>query len=266
MTSNFHTHTIFCDGENTPEEIVLSAIDKGFDSIGFSGHGYTAFDLKYCMKDAKDYISVIKQLKEKYKKKIQIYLGTEEDAFSPVCRDDYDYIIGSSHYFCVDGKYYSIDTGYDDFKKCLKLFDGDIIKLSQTYYETFCSYILKRKPDIVGHFDLITKFDELDTECFLCNQQYLKMANQYIEKAIASDVIFEVNTGAISRGFRTAPYPHENLLYALKKHNGKLMINSDSHSVATLNFYFDETKKLLRDIGFEYVYIIYDNTFKKDFL
>ena len=33
---DLHMHTTFCDGKNTPEEIVLYAIDKGFSAIGFS--------------------------------------------------------------------------------------------------------------------------------------------------------------------------------------------------------------------------------------
>ena len=45
LIANYHTHTTFCDGQNTAEEVVLSAIDKGFSSIGFSGHGTTPFDL-----------------------------------------------------------------------------------------------------------------------------------------------------------------------------------------------------------------------------
>ena len=28
MLSNFHTHCTFCDGKNTPEEVVLSALEK----------------------------------------------------------------------------------------------------------------------------------------------------------------------------------------------------------------------------------------------
>ena len=30
MKANYHTHTVFCDGKNTPEEIILAAIEKGF--------------------------------------------------------------------------------------------------------------------------------------------------------------------------------------------------------------------------------------------
>ena len=31
MLSNYHTHTTFCDGKNSHEEIVLFAIEKGFN-------------------------------------------------------------------------------------------------------------------------------------------------------------------------------------------------------------------------------------------
>ena len=49
MISNFHTHSVFCDGDNTLEEIATSAIEKGFTALGFSGHGFTPFDTRYCM-------------------------------------------------------------------------------------------------------------------------------------------------------------------------------------------------------------------------
>ena len=36
--TNFHTHTVWCDGSDTAETMVLSVIDKGFAAIGFSSH------------------------------------------------------------------------------------------------------------------------------------------------------------------------------------------------------------------------------------
>ena len=80
MLSNFHTHTLLCDGKSTPEEVVLSAIEKGFSSLGFSSHAPTDFDKSYCLKDVEEYLSTIRTLKEKYQKDIQIYVGIEEDA------------------------------------------------------------------------------------------------------------------------------------------------------------------------------------------
>ncbi len=263
MKSNYHTHTTYCDGMNTPREMVLSAIEKGFSSLGFSGHGYTAFDLTYCIKDLDGYIKEITDLKNEFKGKIDICLGLEEDAFHLSDRSKFDYIIGSSHYFNVGGKYYPIDSNYDCFKECLKVFDGDIIKLADTYYSEFVNYIGKRKPDIVGHFDLITKFDELDDSLFFENKEYIKLSEKYIDIASENDVIFEVNTGAISRGFRKNPYPHESLLYILKKKDAKLTLSSDSHSKDTLDTYFEESKMILKDIGFKYLYSIQDGEFRK---
>ena len=28
IKTNYHTHTLYCDGKNSPEEVILSAIEK----------------------------------------------------------------------------------------------------------------------------------------------------------------------------------------------------------------------------------------------
>ena len=65
MKSNLHTHTTFCDGKSTVEEDVLSAIDKGFYSIGFSGHSANIYGT-YGLKDTDGYIAEVKRIREKY--------------------------------------------------------------------------------------------------------------------------------------------------------------------------------------------------------
>ena len=263
MLSNFHTHTIYCDGANTPEEMVISAIEKGFCSLGFSGHGYMEHDHTYCMMETEKYLAEVNALKEKYKDKIEIYAGVEEDATHILNRSDYDYIIGSSHYFLINGKNYPIDSNPATFKRCYELFGGDTYAMAEQYYSTFCDYILKRKPDIVGHFDLITKYDETDPPMFFGDKKYEAIAEKYLLCALRSDCIFEVNTGAISREYRTTPYPHEKLLYVMKKNDAKLIINSDSHAADTLDCHFTEAKALLRDVGFTHVYTLTKGEFIK---
>lgn len=265
MLTNFHTHTTFSDGKNTPEEVVLYAIEKGYDSLGFSDHSYTEFDLSYCMQNESGYIADITNLKEKYKDKIEIYLGLEEDIFSVENNKNYDYIIQSCHYLCVDNKYYPVDSSSDHMSKALEVFNYDILKLSKVYYETLCSFVKRRKPDILGHFDIITKFEESDNLQFLCNEQYLEIADRYLNE-IVNDVIIEVNTGAMARGIKSIPYPHERLLYGIKKAGGKLILSSDSHEIKTLDYQFKETKKMLSDIGFDCLYVISEGVFKKDYI
>ena len=78
MKQNLHTHSIFCDGKDTIEEMTLEAISKGFDILGFSGHGYLSID-DGSMRDTKGYISEVERIKSKYSSSIQIHLGIEED-------------------------------------------------------------------------------------------------------------------------------------------------------------------------------------------
>ena len=47
---NLHQHCTFCDGKDTPEEMIAYAIEKGFDSIGFSSHSYNPYS-SYFEKD-----------------------------------------------------------------------------------------------------------------------------------------------------------------------------------------------------------------------
>ena len=213
------------------------------------------------MKDTEGYIAEINRLKEKYKKNIEVYLGVEEDAFYCLDRSKFDYIIGSSHYFVINGEYHPIDSSPEYFKKCLDLFDYDIPKMAESYYSAFCKYINHRKPDIIGHFDLVTKYDELGESLFLKNDEYNKIAQRYLLEAMKSGCIFEVNTGAISRGLRITPYPNENLLYTLKNNDARLILSADSHNKNTIDFGFDDAKALLRDIGFKKLYTLQGGKF-----
>ena len=67
--SNLHAHTFYCDGKNNAEDYILTAIEKGFISVGLSGHSFTKFDTEYCMseKGTLEYLKELKNLKEKYK-------------------------------------------------------------------------------------------------------------------------------------------------------------------------------------------------------
>ena len=260
MLTNFHTHTSFSDGDNSAEEVVLSAIAKGFSALGISDHAFTEYDLSYCLTNEELYINQINTLKEKYKSKIQLYLGVEEDAFSKVERRKYDYIIGSCHYVFKNGQYHSVDSSEEGFKKVLTLFNNNPILYAENYYLNFVNYINERKPDIIGHFDLITKYDEI-MPLFFNNKEYEALAKKYLLQAIKSEAVFEVNTGAISRGIRTTPYPSLELLHTLKKQGGKVILSSDSHNKATLDSNFNIAKDILKEVGFNMVYSYNNDTF-----
>ena len=261
MLSNLHTHTTFCDGKNTPEEMVISAIQKGFYSLGFSAHAYAPYGLEYCMRDEEGYIKEIARLKEKYKDKIEIYLGTEEDAYHLIDRSKYEYLIGSLHYVNSDKGLLPIDLGTDCPGRILKAFGGNVEAIAENYYSYFENYLKMRRPDIVGHFDLLTKYDEKQEPIFLGNPKHDRIAEFFIERLAKDGFLFEVNTGAIARGLRTSPYPALNLLKIIRREGASVILTSDCHSADNLDCNFDAAKKLLIDTGFKEMTVLCNHRF-----
>ena len=250
---NYHTHTSFCDGNNTPEEIVVAAIEKGFSEIGFSGHSYTPFDTGYCMNEEKTekYIEEITRLKHIYGKKIKILCGLEVDYFSKMDKSDFDFLIGSVHYVEKNGTFYAIDQNRDEFVHAVQdVWNGDFYAFAEDYYELTSKVIEKTNADIIGHFDLITKFNEGESLFSETNLRYVAAAERAIEELLKSKKPFEINTGAMSRGYRSAPYPSRGILEKIYQGGGEVIISSDCHEKSKLDYGFDEAEKLAKEVGF----------------
>lgn len=261
ILSNPHTHTTYCDGHATAREMVEAAIQKGFTSLGFSSHSYTAFDESYAMSPGGmgRYIREIRGLQEEYKGKLDILLGVEWDYYGQIDREDYDFIIGSVHYIKspLTECHYTIDYTPEELELCLEEgFNGNVMAMLSNYYETVTDMAVNRKPTILGHFDLIRKLNR-DGRFFDENSSaYLHLASQAIEKAAAAGCVLEVNTGGVYRGYCSTPYPAEALLRLFCKLGGKVIISSDAHDTEALDFHFDETAAMLADIGFKQVQIL----------
>ncbi len=256
---DFHIHTDFCDGKDAAEDIVKAAIDKGLKTIGFSSHSYTPFDTDYCMneQDTKDYFAQIKILKEKYADKIEIFCGIEKDYFSDTDTSKFDYVIGSVHYVKKGENYLSVDLSKDDFvSNVAKHFGGDYFAFAKEYFDTLKDVVNKTKCDVIGHFDIITKFNENGTLFDENDERYQKLALDTVDKLIKNDVIFEVNTGAMSRGYKSTPYPAEFILKRIAEKGGTVCLSSDAHSKEGLGFDFENQYKKLKELGFEKIVTI----------
>ena len=84
MIQNLHTHTVFCDGKDAPEEMVRAAVALGMDSLGFSGHAPLDGQSGWTMapEDVPRYRAEILRLREAYAGQLEIFLGLELDAVS----------------------------------------------------------------------------------------------------------------------------------------------------------------------------------------
>lgn len=245
--SDLHAHTNFCDGKNSPEEMVKSAIEKGLKRIGLVVHSYTDFDKTYCVTidGEKAFKKEMARLKTEYKDKIEVLCGVEQDVFSTQPTDGYDYVIGSVHYFKVKENYYDVDRSEEYFLNTVNtVFNGDFFAAVENYYQAVTELKVK-KPNIIGHLDLITKFNQGDKYFSTNDQRYIKASRAAVDELIGLSVPFELNVGAISRGYRQEPYPSKDLIDYIKSKGGKLIISSDSHSIDNLGYKFSEWQKLL---------------------
>ena len=242
IPANYHTHTCFCDGKNTPEEMVLSAIALGCREIGFSGHSYTPFDDSFCMsrENTAAYVQSVRALQEKYRDQIKIYLGIEQDYHSPESTAGYDYIIGSVHYVEKGGVHLSVDESKDtQIALVEQYYGGDFYAFAEDYFATVADVYNRTKCHIIGHFDLIAKFNGAGDLFDPNHPRYQAAAQKALEALMDTPAILEVNTGAMSRGYTTEPYPARDFLGRWLAAGKKILFSSDCHSKEHILFGYD---------------------------
>lgn len=259
LTSNAHMHTTLCDGKNTPEEMVQAAINCDFSTAGFSGHSPLAW-WPHCpgmIQDEKVYQDTMHALNKKYKDQITVLCGIEQDYFGPINKNEYDYVIGSVHDLRVDeNRYVCVDNTPEEFTKAIAQdYQNDPLKLVKHFYQTTLENVQKYKPDIVGHFDLVIKHNRDNIYFDEESPQYQHIALEYLDAVIdiLADYggIVEINTGAMSRGYRDLPYPSPFLLKRLAEKKVRIMINSDSHASNTIDYAFDFAQLYAKSAGIQ---------------
>lgn len=261
---NLHTHTTFCDGRNTPEELVQEAIKRGFDSLGFSMHSYVVCSGIGSLQALEAYKIEIQRLKEQYSDRIKIYLGIEYDVFSEQQADGFEYTIASVHCLKQNGVCRDFDTNLAGTLQYIEeCFAGDSLAFAKCYYETVASIPQFGNFDILGHFDLIAKNNEkmkfLDTE----STQYLDCAKATIHELRGKIPFFEVNTGCIGRGYRSTAYPQIELLKEFRECGFGAVISSDCHQKEFLDCNFEDAKQLLQSAGYNTIYVLTEQGFRE---
>ena len=271
ILKDYHMHTTYCDGSASAEDMVKAAVEQGLEEIGFSGHSYTSFDSTYCMslEETRQYRRELEELREKYKDRISIRIGLEMDYFSDADLEGIEYLIGSVHYvriggegafdafvslgedipegciFCTDDEgpaiYASVDESAEIQKAVAdRYFGGDMIAFAEEYFKTAGAVAEKTGCDIIGHFDLVSKFNRngglFDEE----DPRYIAAWKAAVDRAVKAGVPFEINTGAISKGLKDDAYPAAPIRDYIREKGGTFILSSDSHRTDTLCYGFSD--------------------------
>ena len=142
-------------------------------------------------------------------------------------------------------------------------FDGDSDAAAECYFAQLRRVADAPRAQVVGHFDLLTKFDEKERFFDETSPRYRAAALNAMDALVSAGKVFEVNTGVISRGWRTTPYPARWILEQLRRRNARVTISSDSHHAATVDCAFDDAQRLLEACGFEEIWAFDGRAFVK---
>ena len=252
ISCDYHVHTAFCDGKNSPEEMVRAALALGMTRLGFSAHSDVPYDAGGCLnaESTPAYRNEIMRLRELYRGQIQIFLGVEQDYESGIPSEDWDYVIGSVHCLRFGAQFVPLDHKARILTDAAdRYFGGDMLSLCEAYYDKLGHIVEHTHCDLIGHFDLITKFQEQTPLFDETHPRYVAAWKRAADRLLQHGVPFELNTGAISRGYRSAPYPASEILRYLGERGAVFVLSSDSHRAQTLCWDFDTQEARLHEMG-----------------
>lgn len=243
---NYHSHTYRCvhaDLDYTDEEYILDYIKMGFKKVAITDHCPEKNEIdkrqhmrmKYCQKE--EYLSSIKQLKEKYANQIEIesgyeveYLPGEEENIREL-KEETDKIVLGQHFI------------YDDNKQ-LKIF-GKILITDQELIR-YAEYLDKAMelgiPDIIAHPDIYmlkrNGFGDIETRvahmiCKSAEKYNIPLeinlnnifANTYYENRILNNEPIEKQRPKLVN----VAYPCKDFWEIVSQYNIKVLYGLDAH-------------------------------------
>lgn len=238
MKRNLHSHTQFCDGRCSMEEILESAKNAGFTTWGFTPHAPICLESPCNMKaeDVENYLKEIQRLRKIFPD-MKILAGMEVDFIdenngpaSPQVREyGLDYVIGSVHFIPNQkGEFFDIDGSPERFQKVLKEhFEGDLKYVVWTFWQQTQKMLKAGGFDIIGHIDKIALNASSVDPHIEEDPEYVRLSNETINLAIKKGVAIEINTKHYKKYGRFFPHPR---FWKHIIHSGTEMpVNSDTH-------------------------------------
>ena len=252
MKANYHTHSTWCDGKDSPRRMIQAAIERGFDVLGFSSHAMlpesdTAWVLT--PEKAPRYAKEIRLLAEEFKDKIRVLCGVEADYIPGGASPDRgtyaaiapDYIIGSVHFVVAeDGARVPVDHTPELLVEGLRdHFGGSGETFVRAYFRQQREMINGFDFDLVGHLDLVRKFNAKHPYFDEAAAWYREELVRTADAVAASGKLVEVNTGAVVRGWLRDAYPSANFRALLRERGVSFVLSSDAHAAEALDGAFD---------------------------
>lgn len=267
MFADYHVHTAYSDDSTTPmEEQVKAAVSMGLKEVCFTDHvdygikkDWSEGEIRYresggallANVDYPNYFEELGQLKKKYEGQIEIRKGLEfgiqtstiahyDRLFSDYA-EELDFILLSIHQ--IDNKELWTQV-YQRGKSQQEYNEG--------YYHELLEVMKRFKHySVLAHLDLVVRYDKQGVYPF---ENIRNIVAEILKLCISDGKGIEVNTSSWRYGLKDTQ-PSRDILELYKDLGGEIItIGSDAHTTGYLANHVKEAEKILRELGFRYIY------------
>jgi histidinol-phosphatase (PHP family) len=230
-------------------QMCKSAELKGISEICFTEHfNVDSRDVSYNFLNYNKYSEEILEAREIFSGKLDVKKGLEigephilrKKLSDELSMMDLDFIIGSVH-------------NINGLKLRLYMQNKNKKSVYKDYFDEVLRMVENSDIDIVGHLDLMKRY-AYDIYGDYKFDDYREIIEEILKKIIQKDIGIEVNTSGL-RNKVGKLYPSIDVLKLYKNIGGKIItIGSDSHDLDNIGNNFLTVVKMLKKIGFEYIY------------
>jgi histidinol-phosphatase (PHP family) len=248
------------------ERVVARAVEAGFTHYGLSEHSprYRPVDLFPGEEDLtpddlvhifEAYQARARELRAQYAGKLDLLVGFETERLPP---DNWavrmrglraqftpDYIVGSVH--DVDG--HVIDFSPELTSQVAEAIGG-VELLQMRYFDAVKDLVTELRPEVVGHIDLIRKFDG-PTPSF--SPAVYKHIDAALEAVRSVGGVLEVNCATHRRGLGPV-YPLPEILARARRMDIGVTLGDDSHGAHDVGVGLDASMRAIAGAGYTHVH------------
>ncbi|SCV72066.1 BQ2448_4760 [Microbotryum intermedium] len=273
MTISHHSHSgQFClHAQGTLEQVVQTAIAKGFTTFGLTEHvprsreqdlypeesHLTPADLSTTFSS---YLDEAQRLQSLYAPQITLLIGLETESIHPHTLDELEhllldptspiqYLVGSIHH--VHERPIDFDrTTYDALLSSLPGPSRELqfSHLFASYFDAQYDLIKRVRPQVVGHFDLCRLY--YPEQDFRRYPEVWRKIERNVKQAIGYGALFEVNASAFRKGWKTA-HPAQDVFELIQSLGGRFTLSDDSHGPQAVGLHYDQAYAYLSERGLQ---------------
>jgi histidinol-phosphatase (PHP family) len=250
------------------ERVVERAIEAGFSHYGLSEHSprWRTEDLfpgeedltpEDLMRIFEDYAAHARALREQVAGKLDLLVGFETERLPPEdwatrmrglrTRFAPDYIVGSVH--DVDGQV--IDFSPERTRAVAEAIGG-VELLQMRYFDAVADLVTELRPEVVGHIDLIRKFDGPAPSFSPAVYRHIDLA---LEAVRSVQGVLEVNCATHRRGLGPV-YPLPEILQRARRMGIGVTLGDDSHGAHDVGVGLDASLRAIQQAGYQQVHYL----------